>query len=237
MPQVLAAIADCPKPIVAALHGTAMGGGFELALACDARIGAPDLAVALPEVKLGIIPGAGGTQRVPRLIGVSKAIEFITSGRRMTAQEALALGLIDEIAKADLRSEAVAHALLLSGKRDLALCRSRPRMKPRRGRGDNALRKAKGRPYIARAVEAVSWAAETSLDKGMERERATFHALRTAAEAFALRHLFFAEREAAQVAALEGVPARPLAKSRWSARARWGRASRLRSSRLDYIRC
>jgi 3-hydroxyacyl-CoA dehydrogenase len=213
MPQVLAAIADCPKPIVAALHGTAMGGGFELALACDARIGAPDLAVALPEVKLGIIPGAGGTQRVPRLIGVSKAIEFITSGRRMTAQEALALGLIDEIAKADLRSEAVAHALLLSGKRDLAHLPV-----PAENEADvaaavnNALKKAKGRPYIARAVEAVSWAAETSLDEGMARERATFHALRTAEEAFALRHLFFAEREAARVQAIEGLPAPPLAK-------------------------
>ena len=213
MPQLLAAITDCPKPIVAALHGTAMGGGFELALACDARIGVPDLAVALPEVKLGIIPGAGGTQRVPRLIGVSKAIEFITSGRRMSAQEALGLGLIDEIAKADLRSEAVAHALLLSGKRDLAhLPVPAENEAAVAAAANNALKKAKGRPYIARAVEAVRWAVETPLGEGMGRERAAFHALRTAEEAFALRHLFFAEREAARVQALEGVPARPLAK-------------------------
>ncbi len=213
MPQVLAALGDCPKPIVAALHGAAMGGGFELALACDARIGAPDLVVALPEVKLGIIPGAGGTQRVPRLIGVSKAIEFITSGRRMPAQEALALGLLDAIAKADLRAEAVALALSLSGKRNLAAVPvPAENDEVVAAAADSALKKAKGRPYIARAVEAVRWAAETPLDEGMARERAAFHALRTAEEAFALRHLFFAEREASRLRDLEGVPARALAK-------------------------
>jgi 3-hydroxyacyl-CoA dehydrogenase len=213
MPQVLAAIADCPKPIVAALHGTAMGGGFELALACDARIGASDLAVALPEVKLGIIPGAGGTQRVPRLIGVSKAIEFITSGRRMAAQQAFELGLLDAVAKTDLRAEAVDHALLLSSKRNLARVPVPAENEAAvAAAANNALKKAKGRPYIARAVEAVRWAAETKLDEGMARERATFHALRTAEEALALRHLFFAEREAVRVPDLEGVPARPLAK-------------------------
>jgi 3-hydroxyacyl-CoA dehydrogenase len=213
MPQVLAAIGDCRKPIVAAMHGSAMGGGFELALACDARIGAPDLVIALPEVKLGIIPGAGGTQRVPRLIGVAKAIEFVTSGRRMPAQEAFSLGLLDAIAKADLRSEAVALALLLSGKRNLANVpvpdESEEAVAAAAG---SALKKAKGRPYIARAVEAVRWAAETPLDEGMARERAAFHALRTAEEAFALRHLFFAEREASRLRGLEGVTARPMAK-------------------------
>jgi 3-hydroxyacyl-CoA dehydrogenase len=209
MPQVLAAITDCPKPIVAALHGTAMGGGFELALACDARIGARDLVVALPEVKLGIIPGAGGTQRAPRVMGVAKAIEFITSGRRMPAQEALTLGLIDVIAQTDLRAEAIALALSLSGKR-------RPAAVPAESddavaaAADAALKRAKGRPYIARAVEAVRWSATTPLDEGLAKERVTFHELRTAEEAFALRHLFFAEREASRVPALEGVAARPL---------------------------
>ncbi|MGB7176217.1 MAG: enoyl-CoA hydratase/isomerase family protein, partial [Xanthobacteraceae bacterium] len=156
MPEVLTAITDCPKPIVAALHGSAMGGGFELALACDARIGAPDLVVALPEVKLGIIPGAGGTQRAPRLMGMSEAIEFITSGRRMPAQEALTLGLLDAIARADLRSEAVTLALSLSGKRDLADKAVPPESDDAIAAAtSNALKKTKGRPYIARAVEAV----------------------------------------------------------------------------------
>jgi 3-hydroxyacyl-CoA dehydrogenase len=211
MPEVLAAIADCPKPIVAALHGTAMGGGFELALACDARIGAADLVVALPEVKLGIIPGAGGTQRAPRLMGVAKAIEFVTSGRRMPAQEALSLGLLDAIARADLRSEAVTLALSRPGKHDLA-----DEAVPAESEdaiaaaASNALKKAKGRPYIARAVEAVRWSATTSLEEGMARERAAFQELRVAEEAFALRHLFFAEREASRVPALNGVVARPL---------------------------
>jgi 3-hydroxyacyl-CoA dehydrogenase len=211
MPEVLAAITDCPKPIVAALHGTAMGGGFELALACDARIGTRDLVVALPEVKLGIIPGAGGTQRAPRLMGVSKAIEFITSGRRMPAQEALTLGLLDIVARTDLRSEAVALALSLSGKRDLA-----DKAVPAESddavvaAASSALKKAKGRPYIARAVEAVRWTATTSLGEGEARERAAFQELRIAEEAFALRHLFFAEREASRVPALNGVVALPL---------------------------
>jgi len=213
MPQVLAAIANCSKPIVAALHGTAMGGGLELALACDARIGASDLVVALPEVKLGIIPGAGGTQRLPRLVGSSKAIDLITSGRRVPTQEAFALGLLDDIAKADLRSEAVALALALSGKRNLAqVAVPAENEDVVAAAAQTALKKAKGRPYIARAIQAVRWAAETPLEEGMARERATFHALRTAEEAFALRHLFFAEREAGRVQDLKGVQAQRLAK-------------------------
>ena len=211
MPQVLAAITSCQKPIVAALHGTAMGGGFELALACDARIGAPDLVVALPEVKLGMIPGAGGTQRVPRLIGISKAIEFTTTGRRMPAQEALTLGLLDAVAEGDLRSEAVAFALLLSGKRDLAAIRVPAESEEAVDAAANdALKRAKGRPYIAHAVEAVRWAAKTTLDEGLAKERSTFNELRTAEEALALRHLFFAEREASRVPGLENVSARSL---------------------------
>lgn len=206
MPRVLRAISECPKPIVAALHGAAMGGGFEIALACDARIGAPGLLVALPEVKLGIMPGAGGTQRAPRLMGLSKAIEFITSGRRMPAAEALECGLIDRIAEGELRQDSTAFALSLGGKRDLADI-AVPAEQPEAvaAAAEAALRKGRGRPFIARAVEAVRWSAELPLAEGLVRERAAFDALRVADEARALRHLFFAEREAGRVPGLEDV--------------------------------
>src|SRR5206468_799795 len=95
MPAVVGAIESCPKPIVAAIHGNALGGGFEIALACDARIAANDAHFGLPEVTLGIIPGAGGTQRLPRLVGRARAIELITSGRRVPAAEAKTIGMID----------------------------------------------------------------------------------------------------------------------------------------------
>ena len=94
VPLVISALEACPKPIVAAIHGASLGGGFEIALACDARVTTADAVVGLPEVQLGIIPGAGGTQRVPRLAGVAKAIELIAGGSRVPASEALKLGLL-----------------------------------------------------------------------------------------------------------------------------------------------
>src|SRR5919109_1673214 len=87
LPAVITAIESCPKPVVAAIHGAALGGGFELALGCDARVATADASVGLPEVTLGIIPGAGGTQRLPRLVGSARAIELIASGRRLKADE------------------------------------------------------------------------------------------------------------------------------------------------------
>lgn len=93
LPMVIAAIEACPKPFVAALHGAALGGGFELALGCDARIAAPETVVGLPEVTLGIIPGAGGTQRLPRLVGVPRALAMICSGERVKGPQRLLLAL------------------------------------------------------------------------------------------------------------------------------------------------
>jgi 3-hydroxyacyl-CoA dehydrogenase len=104
LPAVIAAIEACPVPVVAAIHGNALGGGFELALGCDARIARADAFVGLPEVTLGLIPGAGGTQRLPRLAGIPQAIEMFASGRRVPAPEALSLGLLDRIVAGDLRS-------------------------------------------------------------------------------------------------------------------------------------
>src|SRR5262245_2189340 len=120
MPAVIAAVEACPQPVVAAIHGSALGAGYELALGCDARIAAPDAVVGLPEVMLGIIPGAGGTQRLPRLVGLSAALDLITSGRRVPAEEARAAGMIDAAASGDLHADAVKLARTLSGKRRLS---------------------------------------------------------------------------------------------------------------------
>jgi 3-hydroxyacyl-CoA dehydrogenase len=108
--EVIAAIEAMPKPVVAALHGTALGGGFEVALACHFRVAAPTARVGLPEVKLGLLPGAGGTQRLPRLVGPEKALQMIVSGEPIAAAEALADGVIDEIATGDLTADAIAFA-------------------------------------------------------------------------------------------------------------------------------
>src|SRR6516165_8148724 len=119
LPAVIAAIEQCPQPVVAAIRGAALGGGCELALACDARVGTSDALMGLPEVTLGIIPGAGGTQRLPRITGIATAIELITSGRRLPAGEAQRLGLLDEVvnAPADLRGAALRRARSLAGRK------------------------------------------------------------------------------------------------------------------------
>src|SRR5947207_15501842 len=108
--EVIAAIEAMPKPVVAALHGTALGGGLELALACHFRVAVPSARVGLPEVKLGLLPGAGGTQRLPRLIGPAAALPFIVDGSPVAAPKAAAMGVIDEIIDGDLRAGAVAFA-------------------------------------------------------------------------------------------------------------------------------
>ena len=112
--EVIADIETMPKPVVAALHGTALGGGFELALACHFRIAKASARVGLPEVKLGLLPGAGGTQRLPRLLGPEKALKMIVTGEPVGAVEALADGVVDEIAAGDLTNSAIAFARRMS---------------------------------------------------------------------------------------------------------------------------
>jgi 3-hydroxyacyl-CoA dehydrogenase len=115
LPAVLAAIENARKPVVAAINGAALGGGLEVALAAHCRIAGPSATLALPEVKLGIIPGAGGTQRLPRLIGIPAAIDMIATGRTAPAPEALKLGIIDRIESGDLRAAAIEEARSLVG--------------------------------------------------------------------------------------------------------------------------
>ncbi len=214
LPAVIAAIEACPKPVVAALHGAALGGGYELALGCDARIAAPGTLLGLPEVTLGILPGAGGTQRLPRLVGVPRAIRMICSGERVTAQAGVAERLVDAIAEGDLRQTAVAWAREHAGRKD------RLRDRPVPASDDaavaeatkQALRAGRNRPAVRAAIEAVTNAAHLDFDEALRQERVSFQELRVSAEAKALRHLFFAERESAKHPALAGVSPRPVAR-------------------------
>jgi 3-hydroxyacyl-CoA dehydrogenase len=210
LPEVIAAIEACSKPVVAALHGAALGGGFELALGCDARVATASTVVGLPEVTLGIIPGAGGTQRLPRLVGVPKAIELICSGARVPSSQALALGLIDLEAQGELRAAAVAHARSLVSNKARLRDRGVPPADAQavEQAAAAALKAGKRRPAVHAAIEAVTSAMDLPIDAGLARERTAFQALRVSREARALRHQFFAERDSARLPELEGVAPR-----------------------------
>lgn len=214
LPAVLAAIAASPRPFVAALHGAALGGGFELALGCDARVAAPGTVVGLPEVTLGMIPGAGGTQHLPRLTGVAKAIELVCSGRRVPAAEALRLGLVDAVIEGDLRAGAIAHARGLGGRKRPLSTVPVPADSPEAVAAAEraALKAGKGRPPVAAAIAAIRESATLPYAQALANERRVFQELRASPEAAALRHLFFAEREAARVPGIEGAVARAVAK-------------------------
>jgi 3-hydroxyacyl-CoA dehydrogenase len=212
LPEVIAAIEQCAKPVVAALHGGAFGGGFELALGCDARLAAPRTLVGLPEVTLGIIPGAGGTQRLPRLVGVARAIQMVCSGERVPAAQALELGLLDALVNDDLRSAACAHARALASQG----AKRRVRELPVPAGNDaaiqaavrTALRAGRNRPAARAAIDAIGMAASMPVDAALAEERRLFQALRTGPDAYALRYQFFAERDAARQPALAGASAR-----------------------------
>ncbi|MEX0852284.1 MAG: 3-hydroxyacyl-CoA dehydrogenase NAD-binding domain-containing protein, partial [Bauldia sp.] len=209
LPAVIAAIEACPKPVVAAIHGAALGGGFEVALACDARIAAADAVVGLPEVKLGMIPGAGGTQRLPRLIGVAGAVEMIGSGRRVPAGEALSIGLVDQIGDGDLRAAAVALAQTLTAKRPVSAMEvARQDDAAIEEAAAAAARANRGIGAVREAIAAVRMAATLPFAEALAKERETFQRLRNGEESRALRHLFFAERRALRGPA--GVATRPV---------------------------
>ncbi len=210
LPSVIEKIENLSKPVVAALNGAALGGGLEVALACHFRIASPAAQVGLPEVKLGIVPGAGGTQRLPRLVGIPAALELITSGRSVKADEALKLGIIDEIAKDDLVGAAVSAAQDLAGKplrRTGALTIVPNDPVEIEKVAAKILAKARGQKAPAEAVRLVT-SSTRPLAEGLADERATFLALRDSREAAALRHVFFAERESSKVEGLEGVEPR-----------------------------
>ncbi len=214
--DVIAAIEAMPKPVVAALHGTALGGGFELALACHFRVAVPGARVGLPEVKLGLLPGAGGTQRLPRLVGPEKALQMIVTGEPIGAAEAREDGIIDEIVEGDLTAAAIdfARRIVREG-RPLRLVRDREEKLIGEGFADAAeavTRRLRGREAPAACVEAVRNAIVLPFEEGLKRESELFRRLVTGDQSKAQRHIFFAEREAAKVPGIpDGIKPRPIA--------------------------
>ncbi|PYM87897.1 MAG: 3-hydroxyacyl-CoA dehydrogenase, partial [Candidatus Rokuibacteriota bacterium] len=206
--SVLDLIEGSGKPVVAAIHGTALGGGLEVTLACHYRVGVKDARFGLTEVKLGLLPGAGGTQRLPRVVGVEKALSMMVSGDPIRADEALKHGLIDEIVEGDLTAAGVAFA-------EKVLAEKRPRKKIRDL--DDKLAAVRGTPEVfanfrksvarqtrgfrapENIVKAVEGAVSLPFDQGLKRERELFVELLNSPESKAQRYFFFAEREAAKI--------------------------------------
>jgi 3-hydroxyacyl-CoA dehydrogenase len=203
LPHLVEAIERCPQPVVAAIEGTTLTVGLELALACDVRIAGQGATMGLPEVHLGIIPGAGGAQRLPRLVGVPAALDLICTGRKISADEALRLGLVCQIASSPVGT---AIAMLRAGIAAKQLVRHLQVPESTDAALDAALAKTRKLwstlPHIQDAVQAVLSAARTPFDPAALRDRATFARLRSAPHAVALRHLFFAERAAGRHADL-----------------------------------
>jgi len=209
LPDICSQIERCRKPVIAALNGAALGGGLEIALACHYRIALATATVAFPEVKLGLIPGAGGTQRLPRLAGIPVAIDLIGSGRSVKAGEARALGILDAVVDGDLVALALDAARGKTGFRKTGQLDVPPAPA---GEIEAASRKittkARGQVAPGVAIGLVTATQATTLEAGLAAERSAFLRLKDSPESAALRHVFFAEREAAKVAGLEGVAPR-----------------------------
>jgi 3-hydroxyacyl-CoA dehydrogenase len=209
LPDVIARIEALPVPVVAAVTGLALGGGFELALGCDARVADPSAGFGFPEVNYGMLPGAGGTVRVPRLVGVPRAIELVTSARQVMAEEALALGLVDAVVPAhELVDRAVELARGLSGKAPARL-RPVPPSDPGAVEAALATLPKRARPNIRQAAATVVRGATIDVDAALAEERALFHQLRLSEESRSLRYLFFAKQHAAKALKTSGKP-RPI---------------------------
>jgi len=206
--EVLGLIETSPKPVVAAVHGTALGGGLEVTLACHWRVGVRAARFGLPEVKLGLLPGAGGTQRLPRVVGVPKALQMIVSGDPIGGEEAQRLGLVDELVDGDLAAAGVAYA-------ERVLAEQRPLRKIRdmddktgavRGTPEvfaefrkSVARQTRGFRAPENCIKAVEAAVALPFEEGLKRERELFLELMSSAESKAQRYIFFAEREAAKI--------------------------------------
>ncbi len=195
-----------PKPIVAAIGGFALGGGLELTLACHYRVALPKSQLGLPEVKLGLLPGAGGTQRLPRVVGAAEALKMMTTGNPVTAEKAKDLGLVDEVVQGDLLEGAVAFArrLVAEGKgprrvRDLSVrVDGDPKAFFEAARADVG-KAARGFPAPLQILGCVEAAVNLPFDEGRKEERRRFQILVDGTESKALRHMFFAERQTAKI--------------------------------------
>lgn len=210
LPEVIDVIEGCSKPSVAVIHGTALGGGLEVALGCHYRIARTDARVGLPEVKLGLLPGAGGTQRLPRLAGVAKALEMILGGAPVEAGEACEYHIVDELFEGDLMDAGLAYArrLLQEGR---GVRRSGEQTRGLEGTDNAALIAARHAEVVKRSpglfsplrcIAAVEAATRLPLAEGLERERELFLECLNSPQRAALVHAFFAERQAAKIADL-----------------------------------
>src|SRR5579859_1918683 len=203
------AMENSTKPVIAAIHGTALGGGLEVALCAHYRVAVPSARCGLPEVNLGLLPGAGGTQRLPRIAGVEKALEMMTSGQHVPAKECLAMGLVDELAEeGKLREIAIAYARKI-------LAENKPLKKVREN--NTKLEAAKSHPEIfanfrktnARKfrgfkapeanIQCIEAAVNQSFEDGLKTERRLFMELMTGPQSAAQRYYFFAERLANKI--------------------------------------
>ena len=207
--SVLNLIENLDKPVIAAIHGTALGGGYEVALVCHYRIAVPSAKVGLPEVALGLLPGAGGTQRLPRIVGPEAALDIMTGGKPVGAKQALAYGMIDALAtEGRLRDDAIdfARKLLADGQPPRRVRDRQEKVDPFKGKAEffdaylarnaKAFRGLKAPVNIVRCVQA---AVDLPFDEGLKRERELFTELVTGAQSAALRYYFFAERQTAKI--------------------------------------
>jgi 3-hydroxyacyl-CoA dehydrogenase len=202
-------IENAPKPVVAAIHGTALGGGLEVALVAHYRVAVPSAKAGLPEVNIGLLPGAGGTQRLPRIVGVEKALEMVTSGQHVPAKAAHAMGLFDELVEeGKLREGAIAFARkIVAENRPLNKVRElNDKVEAARGKPEifEAFRKAnakKFRGFMApeNNIKCVEAAVNLPFDEGLKEERRLFMELMTGTQSAAQRYVFFAERQAAKI--------------------------------------
>ncbi len=221
LPEVNDAQDALAKPLVAAIGGFALGGGLELALACHYRIAAPNAQLGLPEVKLGILPGSGGTQRLPRIVPMAEALRMMTTGAFISAEKGKELGLIDEISHGDLVEDAIRFSsnLVKQGKGPRRIRDMKPRLE-----GDpqaffaqvraQVAKESKGYPAPLEIVACAEAAATLPFDEGRKQERQRFDRLVNGPESKALRHMFFAERQTAKIPDLpEDTPVREIAKA------------------------
>jgi len=212
LPAVLTLLDQSNKPVVAAVHGTALGGGLETTLCCNYRVASADAKFGLPEVHLGLLPGAGGTQRLPRIVGVEKALSMVTSGAPIGANEALESGLIDMIVESDLRAEAIAFAVAKSSEGA-----SHPRVRDNQEKLQSAIESpeifAQVRKMIARKtrgflapeynIRCVEAAVSQPFDEGIKTEGKLFMELMAGSQSRAQQYFFFAERQASKVAGID----------------------------------
>ena len=208
LPDLITTIEAASKPVIAAIHGVAAGGGLEVALGCHWRLAAPGTRMGLPEVTLGILPGAGGTQRLPRVIGVEAALQAIVAGDLMPVEKALALGLVDENSGDDLVADAVAYAekLVAAGTAPRRTGELEDKIAEARGKPDifedfrqGMARRARGFEAPYACVESVEAAVSMPFAEGLANERQMFARLVASDQSKALRHAFFAEREVAKI--------------------------------------